>query len=172
MLKVSTFRILFLMRFPLSFYEWFKANTLPLNFDKRAHELGIHFLTLNNNLGQKKLTAYVIMKFISFHTSALLSVSFLKVQNVLPYSARVITFTTVCHRMRTKYPRMAVLYSVQSQLYLWYTVICSCLYGLDTPVPIILQICNIVLCQTCMEKMGSAYNIWLENLKGKDHFKN
>jgi hypothetical protein len=108
------------------------------------------------------------MKFISFHTSALISVSFLKVQNVLTYSARVITFTTVCYRMRT----MVVLYSVKSQLYLWSTVICSCLYGLDTQVPIILQICNIVLYQTYMEKMGSAYNIWLENLKGKDHFKN
>lgn len=74
--------------------------------------------------------------------------------------------------MQTKCLRMAVLYSVQSQLHLWYTVICSCLSGLDTPVPFILQVCNIVLCQTCMGKMRSAYKIWLENLKGKDHFKN
>jgi len=66
------------MYLPPSFYEWFKANTLPLNFDKRAFELGIHFLQFDNNLGQKKCTAYIVMKFLSFHTTALLSLILFK----------------------------------------------------------------------------------------------
>lgn len=130
--------------------------------------ISLHF---DNNLGQKKRTVCIITKFISLHTTALLSVTLFKGTKCFNlFSKHNNLYHSVS--LNAECLRMAVLYSVQSQLHLWYTVVISCLYGLDTPVPFILQICNIVLCHSCMENMRSGYKIWLENLKGKDYFKN
>jgi hypothetical protein len=61
-----------------NFNKWFKANTLPLNFDKRHFVLVFISLQFDNNLGQKKHTAYVITKLVSSHQTALFLVILFK----------------------------------------------------------------------------------------------